>query len=134
MRTHVKATLALGLLAISSGGAGAADDRAFQVGARVVPREPAPLALAALPLPPGSRPMTSDAFGGSYYFPGEVEAAAGFYRLQMPSRGYRLVYVGGDGELAWENADSRVQVALGKALGSVSATRIVVTVSARRSR
>jgi len=132
MHTDVKPALAVLLLVSLCAPPVIADDR-FQVTARVMPRHPAPRALADLPMPPGTLPLTASSFGGSYYFAGDLDAAIDFYRMEMPKLGYRLVRMNNDGsELTWHDANTRVELRLRQVLGTKPATRIVVFASERR--
>ena len=129
MHREVRRTIA-GLLLGTLCSPAVADDRTFQVTARVLPRQPPTQALAALPLPPGSRQLTTGSFGASYYFAGEPEDAAAFYLAEMPRRGYRLVSVSSDGtELTWHGPQTRIELRLNRVLGTRPATRIVVFAS-----
>ena len=132
MHTEVMRTIVTLLLATLCGPA-IADDRSFQVTVRVMPRHPAMQALAALPMPPGTMPLTASSFGSSYYYAGELRAAADFYRLEMPKLGYQLVRASSDGsDLTWHDANTRVELRLRQVLGIRPATRIVVFASDRR--
>lgn len=131
-RAHAPARLLLSLLLVPALPLWA-QNASFAVGARVQSSQPAPQALADLPLPPATRQMSAHALGGSYYFAGDARAAAAFYRTQMALRGYRLHSASGSAgnlELVWESAQARVQLQLRQALGASPATRIVVRASA----
>lgn len=133
MHMDVKSALAALLLVSLCAPPVMADERSFQVTAKVMPRHPAPQALAELPMSPGTLPLTANPFGGSYYFAGDLDAAINFYRMEMPKLGYRLVRMNNDGsELTWHDADTRVELRLQQVLGTKPATRIVVLASERR--
>jgi len=132
-RAHAPARLLLSLLLLVPALPLWAQNASFAVGARVQSSQPAPQALADLPLPPATRQMSAHVLGGSYYFAGDARAAAAFYRTQMALRGYRLHSASGSAgnlELVWESAQARVQLQLRQALGANPATRIVVRASA----
>ena len=105
----------------------------FGVGVVVRPTQPAPRALAALPLPAGAQPMTRTPFGGSYRYAGALEEAVAFYQAAMQEQGYRLAsrqQSDGNALLRWERAGERVELEFQQALGRLPALRILVTASA----
>lgn len=106
------------------------------VSVMVLPSQPAPSALDALPLPPGAHAMTASRFGGSYRYAGAVAQATKFYDAAMQQLGYRLASRR-EGDRAatqvWERADARIELEFQQALGTRPTTRIVVTASAREA-
>ena len=102
-----------------------------RVTVQVVPTRPALQALRSLPMPPDTRPVTADAFGGSFRHAGQSGGVARFFLETLPARGYRLVHRGDDGWLVWERADVRLQLRIQAVLGQVPETRIVVQASTR---
>ena len=103
-----------------------AANASFGVQVRVV-RHDAALAPVDVPMPLGSRRMTSSSEGQSYFFAGESRTAAEFFRRTMAERGYRLVSAGNDdAALTWERDGQRVRIRIDAVLGIQDTSRIVV--------
>lgn len=103
------------------------------VGVTVRSAQPAPRALATLPVPPGAQAMTSHRFGGSYRYAGAVDQATGFYEGAMRQLGYTLAARRRFDDAAvqvWVRAGERVELEFRQALGTLAGTRIVVTAGA----
>lgn len=134
MREYMARAVLAALMTVACGAAQAADTSStLQVGARVLPRNPAPAqTLADLPVPLGALRMSAHAFGGSFSYRGDLANALAYYRAEMPRRGYRLVRSSHDGaELVWDDDATRIELQLSRVLGASPATRIVIRASRR---
>lgn len=133
MRGIVAKAMLAALVALAWGAAMAGGGGSLHVGARVLPRHPAPApALADLPVPRGALRMSAHAFGGSFNYGGDLANALAYYRAEMPRRGYRLVRSSHDGaELVWDDDATRIELQLSQVLGATPATRIVIRASLR---
>lgn len=108
-------------------------DAQLGVAVMVRPTSPAVRALATLPLPPGARAMTANRFGASYHYDGAIGEAVDYYHAAMARLGYRLSaghQTAAAATLVWERSGERVELRFDQALGTLPATRIVVTASA----
>ena len=82
MREYMAKAALAALMAMACGGALAGGGGStLQVGARVLPRNPAPAqSLSDLPVPLGALRMSAHAFGGSFSYRGDLAHALAYYR------------------------------------------------------
>lgn len=123
-------------ITLASLSAHAASYGQFSVGVQVVSSAPADRTLlASVPTPANAAVMQVSRSARHHAFPGSVAQAAEFFRTALPTSGWHLVQLGGDGEQAqqqvWESRQGRVVVRLQAALGSTAATRISLSASAQ---
>jgi len=129
-------TLALLLFVGGIAGIAFARDGSFAVGVQVVDRRPALALLDAIPVPPQARAFDSTGHARSYVWPGTPAAAAAFFEVELPRRGYRSLAHSGQGhalQQVWGGDRSRVVLQLEQALGSTDLTRIRISVGAARA-
>lgn len=134
MRTYQ--TLALLLFVGGIAGIAFARDGSFTVGVQVVDRRPALALLDAIPVPPQARAFDSTGHARSYVWPGTPAAAAAFFELELPQRGYRALVRSGEGQAlqqVWGGDRGRVVLQLEQALGGTDLTRIRISVGAARA-
>ena len=124
-------TLALLLFVGGLAGIASARDGSFAVGVHVVDRRPALAKLDAIPVPPQARVFNSSGHTRSYVWAGAPAAAAAFFDIQLPQRGYRALVRSGQGpelQQVWEGDHDRVVLQLEQALGGTDLTRIRISV------
>ncbi|MGY1408013.1 hypothetical protein ACW5EG_00310 [Luteimonas sp. A611] len=125
-------TLAFLLLVGGIAGIALARDGSFAVGVQVVDRRPASALLDAIPVPPQARVFDSNGHVRSYVWPGTPAAAAAFFEVELPQRGYRALARRGQGQAmqqVWGDGRGRVVLQLEQALGSADLTRIRISVA-----
>jgi len=129
-------TLALLLLVGGLAGIALARDGSFAVGVQVVDRRPASVLLDAIPVPPQARAFASNDHARSYVWPGTPGAAAAFFDLELPRRGYRVLARSGQGQAlqqVWGDDRGRVVLQLEQAMGGTDLTRIRISGGAARA-
>lgn len=129
-------TLVLLLLVGGCAGIALARDGSFAVGVQVVDRRPAAALLDAIPVPPQARVFDSSSHARSHVWAGTPEAAAAFFDVELPQRGYRALARSGDGQAmqqVWADGRGRVVLQLEQVLGSTDLTRIRISVAAARA-
>lgn len=102
-----------------------AETPTLSVSVRVSPTRAAPEGLSALPLPPEAIRLTSNAFGGSFRYPGKTSTAVSFFEAQLPRNGYRLVSAS-NARMVWESDRARLTLELSELLGHPEHSRILV--------